>query len=123
MTSTMASKIGKCLRLLASSSDGEKLASIGALVRTLATVGLDINDLADAAELGLAKPLERASKAAFSNLDKTVWIRNNKSGSLKSNEHDFIVKIIRLLAHNCVLSEKQLRWLNAIYLAMGGGND
>lgn len=102
MTSTaMAPKIGKCLRLLASPADGERLAAIAGLVRTLAAVGLDINDLADAAEIGFAISLAQASKARISNLDKAVWIRNNKLGSLKAKERDFIVSIINQLGYGC----------------------
>lgn len=46
----IAPRIGKCLRLLASPADGEKLAAIAALDRTLKAVALDFNDLAKAAE-------------------------------------------------------------------------
>jgi hypothetical protein len=49
-------KIAKLLRLLASDKDGEVLATVAALGRTLLASELCFHDLADAAEAGFAKP-------------------------------------------------------------------
>jgi hypothetical protein len=49
-------KIGKLLRLLASDRPGEVVAAAGALKRTLEAGGLDLHDLAAAAERGLCQP-------------------------------------------------------------------
>ena len=122
----IAPRIGKCLRLLASPEDGEKLAAIAALDRTLKTVALDFNDLATAAEDGLSRPTAPAPKPAdqpMSDLDKALWIRDAEAGRLTDSERDFIASAVRILAYGNYWSEKQARWLKAIYLAMGGRHD
>ena len=48
-----ADKVGKLVRLLASDRDGEVLAAVAALKRTLGAGGADLNDLADALVAGL----------------------------------------------------------------------
>jgi hypothetical protein len=48
----VAERLGKLVRLMASDVDGEALAALTALRRTLATVGADLNDLADVIEKG-----------------------------------------------------------------------
>jgi hypothetical protein len=48
-----AGRIGKLLRMLSSDKDGEVIAAVGALKRTLAAGDLDLHDLADAVEAGL----------------------------------------------------------------------
>jgi len=45
-----ASKLGKLVRRLRSDRDGERLATITAIERTLASANLDLNDFADAVE-------------------------------------------------------------------------
>lgn len=120
----LATTVGKCVRLLASPSPGERLAAVSALNRTLKRAGLDFHDLAVAAEDGLSKTRPpKAGPPSITNLAKAVWIRNAKLGSLNASQRDFIVHAIELLAYGHQLSEKQMRWLNAIYLAMGGEND
>jgi hypothetical protein len=47
-------KVGKLVRLIASDRDGEVLAAVAALKRTLAAGGADINDMAAAIATGLA---------------------------------------------------------------------
>ncbi len=49
-------KVGKLLRLLSSDKDGEVVAATSALKRTLEAAGLDLHDLAGAAERALQQP-------------------------------------------------------------------
>lgn len=50
-------RIGQLIRLLSSDQPGEAAAAAHALTRTLATAGLDIHSLAEAAETGLRLPV------------------------------------------------------------------
>ena len=117
-------KIGKCVRLLASSQKGEVLAALAALNRTLNSADLDFNDLAAAVELGLrprAKPEEpEPAKPSLSNLDMALWVRDNHAADLTAKERDFIASCIRILAFGSHFSENQQNWLRSIYLSNGG---
>lgn len=122
----IAPKVAKCIRLLASPEDGEVLAAVSALQRTLKTADLDLNDLATAAEAGLTEsrpPQPKAPEQPMTDLDKALWIRDVEAGSLSDSERDFIASCVRILAYGNYFSEKQRRWLQAIYLAMGGKHD
>jgi hypothetical protein len=48
----IAERLGKLVRLMASDVDGEAMAALTALRRTLAAAGADLNDLADVIEKG-----------------------------------------------------------------------
>ena len=52
---TAKTQFGKLLRLLASDKDGEVIAAVAAIKRTLASRSLDFHDLADAIDVGLQK--------------------------------------------------------------------
>jgi hypothetical protein len=62
-------KLGKLLRLLASDKDGEVIAAASALKRTLGAAGLDLHDLAAAAERGLRpqqqQPLQQLQRQSW----------------------------------------------------------
>src|SRR5262245_348634 len=55
-------QFGKLLRLLASDKDGEVIAAVAAIKRTLASRSLDFHDLADAIDAGLQqRPIGKAN--------------------------------------------------------------
>jgi hypothetical protein len=54
-------RIGQLIRLLSSDHPGEAGAAAQALNRTLASVGLDIHELAKVAEVGLKPPAEQSA--------------------------------------------------------------
>jgi hypothetical protein len=70
-------RIGQLIRMLSSDQPGEAAAAAQALNRTLASAGLDIHALADAAERGLQLPLlmEQSTGRSRSATTKTKALR------------------------------------------------
>jgi hypothetical protein len=72
MTPAVQDNLGKLLRMLSSDKPGEVVAAASAIMRTLATEGLDIHNLADA----LCQPVRRAevkAQSAAASADDTDW--------------------------------------------------
>ena len=57
----------------------------------------------------------------MSDLDRALWLRDLEMG-LSDAERDFVVNAVKILSLGQFFSKKQQRWLNAIFLAMGGKN-
>jgi hypothetical protein len=136
---TNTEKIGKLLKMLSSSSDGEVIAAARALLRTLAQEGADVHDLAERVEgrkLSQAE-IQRiydkafaagkesvAAAASFSDVGVPSFhsmaceIQHKADGRLSPKETDFVGDMVRW----CALrepSEKQAKWLHAIYCKIG----
>jgi hypothetical protein len=137
----IASKLQRCIRLLASDRDGEVLAAARALVRTLEGAKLDIHALADnitngyteadvlrARDLGIAegRRLEQQEhgEAMFRNVnidDEPSWNEIARECAahptrMKSErEKDFVKQMVRRTAHGGEPSPKQADWLRKIY--------
>jgi hypothetical protein len=117
-------KLDKLIPLLSSDKDGEVIATVGAIDRTLKSAGYDWFDLVKVIEIGgkqLTRPdryVERVD-APITELDMARFALGN-IGNLSESEGEFVRSVIRLLAYGNVLSPKQSRWLMAIYLALGG---
>jgi hypothetical protein len=92
-------KVAKLVRLLASDRDGEVLAAVAALKRTLGAGGADINDLAAALVAGL-KPTtpERTSWAPpppdLYNWESMAWYCHFHSHRLRDAERGFVVDVL-----------------------------
>jgi hypothetical protein len=103
----------KLVALLASDRDGEVLATVAAMRRTLATVDADFNDLAGlltAATTTAARDadeLERWRQAIKFLLDHV--------DELSDREREFVVDIAPRLALGRPLTAKQADWLAALY--------
>jgi hypothetical protein len=132
-------KIGKLLKLLSSSSDGEVVAAARALLRTLDAEGTDIHELAERIEGRKLSQAEMqriydkafadgkngaAANASFSEVDVPSFqsmaceIVHKEAGRLSTKERDFVNDMVRWCAYR-EPSEKQASWLHAIYCKIG----
>ena len=118
MTPVAQNKLGKLLRLLSSDKPGEVAAAASAIMRTLATEGLDIHNLADA----LCQPPRRAeakAQSAAAPADDTDWHSvacecEVHSAALTEREQQFISNMVSWTARRTP-TEKQQAWLLAIF--------
>jgi hypothetical protein len=132
-------KIGKLLKMLSSNSDGEVVAAARAILRTLQAEGADIHELAERVEgrkLSQAE-MQRIYDKAFADGKKSVAaaadfssvgtpsfhemaceVQAKANGRLSPKEHGFVDDMIRWCAHR-EPSEKQAKWLHAIYCRIG----
>jgi hypothetical protein len=130
-----ADKIGKLLKMLSSSSDGEVVAAARALLRTLESEGSDIHDLAARVESGgKLSPAEReriyeqarrdtkkeatVNNAVPSFYDMACEIQHKANGRLTPKEQGFVDDMARWCARR-EPSEKQAKWLHSIYCRIG----
>lgn len=140
-TEPVVEKVGKLLRLLSSPIDGEVLGATRALLRALASNGLDVHALAERVERngfnkdeaqrfyqagfrdGLAQGENRA--ATFSNMDGTptwhemaVWCAQ-QADRLRERERKFVGDMAARRVW-CEPTEKQAKWLKSIYYRLKG---
>jgi hypothetical protein len=132
-------KIQKLLRLLSSTSDGEVVAAARAILRTLAQEGTDIHELAERVEGRKLSQAEMqriyekafadgresgAAAADFNNVGGPSFhamaceIQHKADGRLSPKERDFVDDMVRWCARR-EPSEKQAKWLHAIYCRIG----
>jgi hypothetical protein len=131
-------KIQKLIRLLSSPNDGEALAAVHALQRVLREDGADIHELATRIE-GLSqaemkklydagfqegKNAAAAADVGFSSVDPPSFyemaceIEHKDDGRLSAKEQEFVADMVRWCARR-EPSEKQAKWLHAIYCRIG----
>jgi hypothetical protein len=135
----VADKLGKLIKLLSSTNDGEVVAAARAILRTLAQQGADIHELADRVEGRKLSQAEMqriydqayrdgkdaaAADVGFKNVDVPSFyamaceIQHKGEGGLTLKEKDFVDDMVRWCAHR-EPSEKQAKWLHAIYCRIG----
>jgi hypothetical protein len=107
----IAPTLAKLIRMLSSDRDGELVASIHAMRRVLASVGLSLHDLADAIELP-----DRASQYVDID-DSDDWRVMAKACAqcphlLSAREISFVTSMTRWRGKP---SAKQAQWLEAIH--------
>jgi hypothetical protein len=114
-------KLSKLIRLaLVADKDGEAIAAIGALKRSLQAVGLDPHFIADAFERGAA-PVARADNHSFGRDDNggddgqddrsDIWFAFHRRHRLSPKERAFIENIA---AWSGPLSARQRQWISDI---------
>lgn len=92
-------KVAKLVRMLASDRDGEVLAAVAALKRTLGAGGADINDMADALVAGL-KPRKPAVTSWSPpepdqlNWQSMAWHCHFHSHRLRDDDRDYLVDVL-----------------------------
>src|SRR5215831_1663978 len=144
-TKTLEEKIAAVVRLLASDRDGEVIAAVNALKRTLASAGTDINGLAlGIGNLGKSTVVPDEIKKKiwdaavqhtenrlhggddFRSTDgKPTWeqvalfCQRNKH-RLNPNTHDFVDKMAAQTVFGREPTEKQHKYLFALFLRLGG---
>jgi hypothetical protein len=130
----VADKLGKLLKLLSSPRDGEVVAAARAILRTLAGAGADIHELAERIEEAEMQRIydaayadgknAAAADAGFSSVDPPSFyemaqeIEHNADGRLSEKEQKFVADMVRWCARR-EPSEKQAKWLHAIYVRLG----
>jgi hypothetical protein len=131
----IADKLSKLIRMLSSDRDGEIVAAVHGIRRTLQGAGCDIHDLANA----ITKPATKGSSdraKTNGNTDKTTrtngghqqqhhkeadWHSIARACQANPNvyrgerEREFINDMVRRAAFGGDLSEKQKKWLLDIY--------
>jgi hypothetical protein len=113
--SPVATRVGQLLRLaLSSDRDGEVLASLSALKRTMATNGIDLHHLADAVVAGLGRPPVPAPELDWRD---TARFCRSRPDLLSEKEARFIATI---MSRDQPLSPKQDKWLLAIEARVRG---
>jgi hypothetical protein len=97
-------KVAKLVRMLASNHDGEVIASVVALRRTLGAAGLDLHDLADAAVAGL-QPRSTAKQHSHrtsweppppdcDNWESMSWWLRYNSRYLHDDDRDYVIRAL-----------------------------
>jgi hypothetical protein len=127
LSSTAATRVGQCLRLLGSDKPGEVLAAVDALERTLRGAGTDLHFLANVAELALRnKPEPKRTPPPpprSSPDDDIATVIKFCAGfdvrpELSEKEQDFITNLVRWSREEgdgLELTEKQEKWLSDIH--------
>jgi hypothetical protein len=105
-----AAKLGKLIRLLSSDKDGEVLAAVGAIKRTLQSEGINIHSLAAVIESGAQQIHVEPS-----------WYEiacecENNFEKLREREREFVQDMVRRTVHGGEPTEKQAAWHRAIYV-------
>jgi hypothetical protein len=134
-------KLEKLVKLLSSSNDGEALAAVHAILRTLEGAGADIHELAarvgggklskadmqriyDAAYQNGKQAAERTQNTEFHNVggpswhDMAVECRDRDNGRLKPREREFVEDMVRWTTRQ-EPSEKQGKWLHILWVRVG----
>lgn len=106
----VAPKIAKLIPRLASDHDGEVVATVRAIRRTLESAGLDLHTLA--AGLGGNGTPERAPTNWQ---ELAAWCRNIGQHRLSLKEFVFVADMADRLILDAEPTEKQAAWLRAIY--------
>jgi len=137
----VAEKLEKLLKMLSSERDGEVVAAVQAIMRTLKGAGADIHELAacvkgggklsekdmqriyDAAYQDGRRAAERDKPTEFHDVE-TNWhemainCRDQDDGRLSQREREFVDDMVRWTVHRRP-SEKQGKWLHLLYVRLG----
>lgn len=120
----LGSKLAKLLPRLASTHEGEVLATVEAIRRTLDRAELDLHDLA--ARLCAPQPVQTRARSkpqpkpeptpedADELLAKAEWLRDQVGDDLTAKQAAFIATAIRMLRAGQALSDKQRGWLHGL---------
>jgi hypothetical protein len=112
-------KLEKLVKLLSSDKDGEVLAAVHAIRRTLKSSGADIHEFAARIKGGgkLEEPQSEAypkETATPSWYDMALACAERDGDRLNSREREFVDDMVRWTARR-EPSEKQGKWLHALY--------
>src|SRR3954463_13482585 len=100
---------------LASDHEGERLATVAAIERTLAAAGRDFHDLALALRGGAPAPAE-----SFSWGELAAWYRDHGHARLNERERQFVKDLAARPVLGGEPTSKQANWLRGIYAKLGG---
>ncbi|WP_262299709.1 hypothetical protein [Microvirga sesbaniae] len=115
----IAPKLSRLIPMLATDHDGEVIAAVRAIDRTLKSAGMDFHNLVEA--LCYRQPSSIPVSAAApephprSLLDIANWCRTHAAGRLTSTERKFVCDMVERLSQGRQISQKQENWLRNIY--------
>jgi hypothetical protein len=124
----VAPKLSKLIPMLATDHDGEVVATVRAISRTLKGAGLDFHSLVEA--LGEHKstyappPPPRKAQAPTpqptSLRDIAIWLRTHAAHRMNYKEQSFVIEMTSRLGTGRRASKKQENWLRSLYYWYGG---
>ena len=117
-------QVGKMVLMLSSNQPGEIVAAANAIDRTLRNAGHDWHDLVRAIEIGAAtmtKPPRKGEPVIepVTEQDIARYVLGRQA-ELSAQERDFVRTIMKRMAYGDSITDKQSRWLKAIFMALGG---
>jgi hypothetical protein len=96
-----ATKLAKLLRLLSSDKDGEVLAAVAAIKRTLDIADMDLHDLADAVTAGFRRPEKQRTPAAWAPpapdteyWESMAWFSHYNRQHLSTSDRDYVHDVL-----------------------------
>lgn len=127
----LAPKLARLIPRLASNHDGEVVATVRAIKRTLASAGLDLHDLATALEREPETRIVYRDRPAPKRTpqmpwhEMALWCLDHGEGRLSARENDFIENVLARLSLYQWSSptERQAAWLRSIYTRLRKGFD
>jgi len=119
----VAPKLSKLIPMLATDHDGEVVATVRAINRTLQGAGLDFHNLVEAlcghkTATYVPPPAEKEPETWC---EIALWCRNHDGGDLSLKERKFVLDMIRRTATGQEPTEKQAKWLRSIYIKLQWG--
>jgi len=113
--SPISAKLALLLPRLASDMDGEVIATVWAIGRTLRASGCDWHDLAAKVQARPPAILVPKDASAVSLRDMAAALRLTAINRLTPNQREFVVKMTGPLALGCALTGKQAKYLRDLY--------
>jgi hypothetical protein len=128
----IGSKLAKLIPRLASTHEGEVLATVEAIRRTLDRAELSLHDLAArlcapepvpprARPKPRAKPEPAPDQDADELLAKAEWLHDHVRDDLTAKQGAFVATALRMLRAGQSLSDKQRGWLHGLAVMHGFG--
>lgn len=118
----IAPKIAKLIPRLATDHDGEVVATVRAIERTLKNAGLDFHNLAFAIEAPPAEKIvfvyrdpPKQEAVLDTRAAVAAWCRDNDPDVLSTKETAFVADMAECLILDGEPTEKQEAWLRAIF--------
>jgi len=118
--SSILQRVALLIPRLATDHEGERLATVAAIERTLKAAGRDFHDLARA--FG-DQPAPRTEPSTWRGL--AAWCRDQDRGQLQEQERKFVNDLVARLVLGGEPTPKQADWLRSIYakLTSSSGRD
>jgi hypothetical protein len=115
----VAPKLSKLIPMLGTDHDGEVVATVRAISRTLKGAGMDLHNLVEVLcnrqSIHPPAPTVNPEPPPRSLLDIARWCRTHVLGRLNSTERKFVCDMVERLNQGRRISQKQENWLRNIY--------
>ncbi len=118
---TVAPRLAKLIPRLATNHDGEIVATVRAIERTLKSAGLDFHALAQAVETPAPRMIESTNTPTTWG-EVARWCRDHDHTRLTEKERAFVADMAARFICDSEPTEKQAAWLRAIYARLWKAN-